>query len=389
MEYSKIGKELEIYTNIDYIGKGFPIMLPNGAKMMKILQEMVQSEEEKRGYLEVKTPSASRAEIYMIEDRWEIKKNEIFKVQAKEEENYIVLRPYVKPFHCSIFNTKHHSYRELPIKYSETSTVFRDEPSSKIKGLTCMRQYTFSDASIFLSMEQLEKELKQSVEIEKLFMSKLGLDIEFKISNWDTSKKEEYIGTIEEWDTCTRLMKKVLDDQIIKYTENTDAKMYGPSIQIFYNDKMLAKIEIDFEITHRFDLKYTDKNGLEKVPIYINRQELGSYESMIAILTEKYEGEFPLWLTPMQCMVIPELDEYIDYANKIKESLRENKIRAKLDITEKSTEERIKKAKDLKIPYIIVITKKEYNNNQVLVIKKEEQKEYTVDKILKEIVERK
>ena len=220
-------------------------------------------------------------------------------------------------------------------------------------------------------------------------MSKLGLDIEFKISNWDTSKKEEYIGTIEEWDTCTRLMKKGLDDQSIKYTENTDAKMYGPSIQIFYNDKMLAKIEIDFEITHRFDLKYTDKNGLEKVPIYINRQELGSYESMIAILTEKYEGEFPLWLTPMQCIVIPELDEYIDYANKIKENLRENKIRAKLDIIEKSTEERIKKAKDLKIPYIIVITKKEYNNNQVLVIKKEEQKEYTVDEILKEIVERK
>ena len=126
MEYSKIGKELEIYTNIDYIGKGFPIMLPNGAKMMKILQEMVQSEEEKRGYLEVKTPSASRAEIYMIEDRWEIKKEEIFKVQAEEEENCIVLRPYVKPFHCSIFNTKHHSYRELPIKYSETSTVFID-----------------------------------------------------------------------------------------------------------------------------------------------------------------------------------------------------------------------------------------------------------------------
>lgn len=369
MEYSKLGKELEIYTSIDYIGKGFPIILPNGAKMIKILKEMVESEEEKRGYMQVRTPSASRAEIYMIEDRWEIEKEQVFKIQEKEEEkNYIVLKPYVRPFHCSIFSTKHHSYKELPIKYSETSTVFRDEPTSKIKGLTCMRQYSFSDASIFLSEEQLEKELKESVEIETIFMDKLGLDIEFKISNWNSSKKEEYIGTIREWDMCINLMKKVLDDNNIKYTENTQAKMYGPSIQIFYNNKLLAKIEIDFEITHRFGLKYTDKDGLEKVPIYINRQDLGSYENMLAILIEKYQGKFPTWIAPIQCTIIPELDEYIDYANEIKEKLRERKVRVTQDNTDKSLEERVKKAINLKIPYIVLITKKEYNNNQVKVI---------------------
>ena len=182
MEYSKLGKELEIYTNVDYIGKGFPIILPNGAKMMKILQEMVEDEEEKRGYSIVRTPSCSRAEIYMIEDRWEQEKDDIFKIEDEEEQNSIVLRPYVRPFHCSLYATKPHSYKELPVKLSETSTVFRDEPTSKIRGLTCMRQYSFSDASIFTSPKLLEKTLKESVEIEKYFMDKLNLNVEYRIS---------------------------------------------------------------------------------------------------------------------------------------------------------------------------------------------------------------
>ena len=216
MEYSKLGKELEIYTTIDYIGKGFPIILPNGAKMIKILREMVEDEEEKRGYMVVRTPSASRAEIYMIEDRWEIEKDEIFKIENEDEINSIVLRPYVKPFHCSMYQIGEHSYKELPIKYSETSTVFRDEPTSKLRGLTCMRQYSFSDASIFMTFEQIEKIIKESVEIEQIFMEKLGLNVEFKISNWNDKAKEEYIGTINEWNTCISLMKKVLDEKKYK-----------------------------------------------------------------------------------------------------------------------------------------------------------------------------
>ena len=391
MEYSKLGKELEIYTTVDYIGKGFPIILPNGAKMIKILRDMVQDEEEKRGYMIVGTPSASRAEIYMIEDRWELEKKEIFTIEAEEEANSIVLRPYVRPFHCSMYSTKQHSYKELPIKYSETSTVFRDEPTSKIRGLTCMRQYSFSDASIFLTIEQLEKVLKESVELEELFMNKLGLNVEFRISNWNDKQKEEYIGTIKEWDTCINAMKKVLTEKNINFIENNDAKMYGPSIQVFYNGKLLAKIEIDFEITHRFDLKYTDKDGLEKFPLYIHRQDLGSYESMLAILIEKYQGEFPTWLAPVQCMIIPELDEYIDYANQMKENLRERRVRVSVDFTDKSVEEKLKKAKLFKIPYIVLIGKKEYNNNEILVIRygKEEPKKYTMEEVIEKFERRK
>lgn len=384
MEYSKLGKELEIYTTIDYIGKGFPIILPNGAKMIKILREMVEDEEEKRGYMVVRTPSASRAEIYMIEDRWEIEKDEIFKIENEDEINSIVLKPYVKPFHCSMYQIGEHSYKELPIKYSETSTVFRDEPTSKLRGLTCMRQYSFSDASIFMTFEQIEKIIKESVEIEQIFMEKLGLNVEFKISNWNDKAKEEYIGTINEWNTCISLMKKVLDEKNIKYEENKYAKMYGPSIQLFYNSKLLAKIEVDFEITHRFDLKYTDKDGKEKFPIYIHRQNLGCYESMLAILIERYGGEFPTWIAPVQCVIIPEYDEYIDYANKLKEELKIRRVRVNIDYTDKGINEKIEKAKKFKIPYIVLIGKKEYNNNYVSVIRygKEGIKEYTLDEVI-------
>ena len=390
MEYSKLGKELEIYTTIDYIGKGFPIILPNGAKMIKILRDLVEDEEEKRGYMIVRTPSASRAEIYMIEDRWELEKDEIFKIEAEDEENAIVLRPYVRPFHCSMYATKQHSYKELPVKYSETSTVFRDEPTSKIRGLTCMRQYSFSDASIFATVEQLEQVLKESVEIENFFMEKLGLAVEYRISNWNDKVKEEYIGTIKEWDTCVSLMKKVLKEKNIEFVENDNAKMYGPSIQVFYNSKLLAKIEIDFEITHRFDLKYTDKDGLEKFPLYIHRQDLGSYESMLAILIEKYQGEFPTWIAPVQCKIIPEYDEYIDYANDMKEKLRERRVRAEVDVSNKTVEEKIEKAKFFKIPYIVLIGKKEYNNNEISVIRygKDEIKKYTPEEVIQKFERR-
>ena len=391
MEYSKLGKELEIFTSVDYIGKGFPIILPNGAKMIKILREMVEDEEEKRGYMIVRTPSASRAEIYMIEDRWEQEKDEIFTIEADEEQNSIVLRPYVRPFHCSLYATKQHSYKELPIKLSETSTVFRDEPTSKIRGLTCMRQYSFSDASIFTSPELLEKTLKESVEIEKYFMDKLNLNVEYKISTWNTNNKEDYIGTINEWNMCAGAMEKVLKDSNTNYIINQNAKMYGPSIQVYYNSKLLAKIEIDFEITHRFDLKYTDKDGLEKFPIYIHRQDLGSYESMLAILIEKYQGEFPTWIAPIQCIIIPEYDEYIDYANTMKEKLRDRRIRVSVDFTDKTIDEKIKKAKKFKIPYIVLIGKEEYNNNKVSVIRhgKREVKNYTLEEVMQRFERRK
>lgn len=247
-----------------------------------------------------------------------------------------------------------------------------------------MRQYSFSDASIFTSPELLEKTLKESVEIEKYFMDKLDLNVEYRISTWNTSKKEEYIGTINEWNMCAIAMEKALNESKITYTKNQDAKMYGPSIQVYYNGKLLAKIEIDFEITHRFDLKYTDKDGLEKFPLYVHRQDLGSYESMLAILIEKYQGEFPTWIAPVQCIIIPEYDEYIDYANQMKDKLRERRVRVSVDFTDKDLDEKIEKAKKFKIPYIVLIGKEEYNSNKVSVIRydKKDIKHYTLEEVM-------
>jgi len=364
MEYSEIGKELEIYTNIDYIGKGFPTILPNGSRMIKLLEQMIEEEEEKRGYMTVKTPSVSRAEIYMIEDRWKIKKKEIFKIGNEENEDTIVLRPYARPFHCSIFKQKQYNYKEMPIKYSETSSVFRDESSDEIDGLNCIRQCTFSDASIFLLPEQLEEMLKESVELEQIFMDKFN---------------------------AIKLMKKVLDDKKIPYLEANDAKIYGPSIGIYYNKKLLAKIEIDFEIIHRFDLKYIDKDGLEQFPVYIHRQDIGSYESMLSILIEKYKGNFPTWIAPIQCTIIIEYDEYLEYAEEMKNKLRQRGVRVEIDIAGESIENRIQKAKKICTPYIVVISRKEYNNNQVSVFRygKEETKKYTMEEVMQKFERRK
>lgn len=197
-------------------------------------------------------------------------------------------------------------------------------------------------------------------------------------------KKKNILARFGEWNMCLNVMEKVLQDKKIAYTKNEMAKMYGPSIQVFYNNKLLAKIEIDFEISHRFDLKYTSKEGNAEFPMYIHRQDLGCYESMLAILIERYGGDFPTWMAPVQCIIIPEYDEYIDYSNEMKEKLRDRRVRVETDFSDKTVAEKIKRAKKFKIPYIALIGKEEFNNNKVSVIRrgKEEIKEYTIEEVM-------
>ena len=204
-EINKLGKELEIYTTIDYVGKGFPVILPKGAKMIKIIRDYVEREEEKNGYKVVRTPSVSKAEIYKIEDRYDIEKEELFTIKTGEDEseenNNIVLKPYSQPFHCSIYNTKQHTYKELPIKYSETSMIFRNEKEAK--GITKARQFTLSDASIFSIKADLLKQIKDAIIMQKKFIDKMELDVTYTVKYWDEDKKENYIGQVEEWNFVT------------------------------------------------------------------------------------------------------------------------------------------------------------------------------------------
>ncbi len=370
-EINKLGKQLELYTYADYIGKGFPIILPKGAKLINLIRNYVESEEAKYGYEVVRTPNVSRAEIYKIEDRLDLGKKEMFIIKSndeeeeKREENSIVLRPYSAPFHCCVYKTKQRSYKNLPIKLSETSTVYRNERD--IKGISKTRQITLSDASIFVIPEQLESEIKESLELQQSFISKLGLDVKYYVATWNDNKKEDYIGQIDEWNSVTTAMKNALNSLNIPFEENKKAKMYGPSIQIFYEEKEFSSMQIDFEIVHRFDLTYVDKDNEEKYPIYVHRTSVGSYENLLGILIEKYQGEFPLWIAPIQVIIITESDEYEPFAKEIEEKMLKEGIRVKVDYSDTNVQNKEYKAVDQKIPYIVMIGKNEFENKKIKV----------------------
>ena len=388
-EINKLGKELELFTYADYIGKGFPIFLPKGAKLINLIRNYVESEEAKYGYEVVRTPNVSKAEIYKIEDRFNQYKDQMFIIKSNDnEENWLVLRPYASPFHCAIYKNKQRSYKNLPIKLSETSTVYRNEKD--IKGISKTRQVTLSDASIFVTQENLEKEIKEALQIQQNFISKLGLEVSYYVSNWNTSKKEEYIGQIEEWEYTTNAMKNALDSLNIPYEENNKALMYGPSIQIMHNKKEFSSMQIDFEIVHRFDLTYVNKDDEEKFPIYIYRTSVGSYENLLSILLEKYEGDFPLWIAPIQAVIISEDDEYNGFAMEILDKLLKSGIRVNFDNSDTNLQNKQYKAFEQKIPYTIKIGKNEFDNKKIKVRSKEYiDKMMDVDNLIQEILGKK
>ena len=280
-----------------------------------------------------------------------------------EEDNSIVLRPYSMPFHCSVYSLKQHSYKELPVKFSETSTVFRNERD--IKGIGRTRQITMSDASIFTTHEGLTKQIKESLNLQKKCIDNLGLEVRYAISNWDNTRKEDYIGTINEWDYAVSSMKKALEDMKIEYTEDDNARMYGPSIVAYIGRQELSRVQIDFEIVHRFDLKYVNSENEEVFPIYIHRTSIGSYERLLEILIEKYQGEFPLWIAPVQVQIISAGEEFDDYVKEIKDRMIRENIRVEEDKSDNNIQSKEYRAVDLKVPYIVKIGKKQYNDKSV------------------------
>lgn len=383
-DINKLGKKLELYNSVSYIGKGFPIFLPRGAKIVKIIRDYIESEEEKAGYSILRTPSVSRAEIYRIEDRLESQKDEMFIIKSQDEEdNSIVLRPYSMPFHCSVYSLKQHSYKELPVKFSETSTVFRNERD--IKGIGRTRQITMSDASIFTTHEGLTKQIKESLNLQKKCIDNLGLEVRYAISNWDNTRKEDYIGTINEWDYAVSSMKKALEDMKIEYTEDDNARMYGPSIVAYIGRQELSRVQIDFEIVHRFDLKYVNSENEEAFPIYIHRTSIGSYERLLEILIEKYQGEFPLWIAPVQVQIISAGEEFDDYVKEIKDRMIRENIRVEEDKSDNNIQSKEYRAVDLKVPYIVKIGKKQYNDKSVEVRSNVGTREMELDDLINEI----
>lgn len=375
-EINKLGKELELYTSLDYVGKGFPIIMPNGSKIIKIIRNYVEWVEEQNGYKNVRTPSISNSEIYKIADRYNEEKrryfivensNNLFNDNANGVQNDIVLKPDVQPFHCSIYKMTQHSYKELPVKYCETSTVFRNERD--IKGIMRTRQITLSDASIFCEFKNIKNEIKSSIMLQKEITQKLGIELNYVISTWDDNSKENYIGQINEWNSCDTAMKDVLDELNVKYKIDENAKMYGPSVKSYYNGNEFSVLQIDFEITHRFDLKYKNNKNEDETPIYIHHTLIGSYENLLNVLIERYEGFFPFVIAPVQVKIIADDEIYNDYSEKILKLLLENSIRAEIDNSKSNSNEKFDKNLSMRIPYIVKIGKQEMNSETLMVTK--------------------
>ncbi|WP_294188859.1 threonine--tRNA ligase [uncultured Clostridium sp.] len=375
-DHNKLGRELKIFTTDEKIGQGLPLLMPKGAKIIQLLQRWVEDEEEKRGYVFTKTPSMSKNDLFKVSGHWDHYKDGMFVLGDEEKDAEVMaLRPMTCPFQYTIYNAEQHSYRELPIRYSETSTLYRNESSGEMHGLIRVRQFTLADGHIVCRPDQVEEEFKGSLELIKHIMSTLGIDgdISYRFSKWDPNNTEKYINNPEAWEETQVLMKGILDHLGVNYVEaEGEAAFYGPKLDIQFKnvhgkEDTIITIQIDFALAERFDMTYIDKDGNKKRPYIIHRSSIGCYERTLAMLIEKYAGAFPTWLSPTQAIVLPISDKYNDYAESIVKDFKNAGIRIDGDYRAEKIGYKIREARLERIPYILVVGEKEASNNEVSV----------------------
>lgn len=375
-DHNKLGRELRIFTTDEKVGQGLPLIMPKGAKIIQLLQRWVEDEEEKRGYVFTKTPSMSKNDLFKVSGHWDHYKDGMFVLGDEEkDEEVMALRPMTCPFQYTIYNAEQHSYRELPIRYAETSTLYRNEASGEMHGLIRVRQFTLSDGHIVCRPDQIEEEFKGCVELINHIMSTLGIDgdISFRFSKWDPNNTEKYINNPEAWEETQVLMKGILDHLGINYVEaEGEAAFYGPKLDIQFKnvhgkEDTIITIQIDFALAERFDMTYIDKDGNKKRPYIIHRSSIGCYERTLAMLIEKYAGAFPTWLAPTQAIVLPISDKYNDYAESIVKDFKNAGIRISGDYRAEKIGYKIREARLERIPYILVVGEKEASNNEASV----------------------
>lgn len=375
-DHNKLGRELKLFTTDEKVGQGLPLLMPKGAKIIQILQRWVEDEEEKRGYVLTKTPFMAKSDLYKVSGHWDHYKDGMFVLGDEEKDDEIfALRPMTCPFQYTIYNAEQHSYRDLPIRYGETSTLFRNEASGEMHGLIRVRQFTLSDGHLIVTPEQLEDEFKGVVELIKYIMDTLGIsdDISYRFSKWDPNNTEKYINDPEAWNKTQDIMRTILNHLNIDYVEADDeAAFYGPKLDIQFKnvhgkEDTIITVQIDFALAERFDMTYIDKNGEKKRPYIIHRSSIGCYERTLAMLIEKYAGAFPTWLSPTQVKVLPISDKYNDYAESVTRKLRDNGIRVETDYRAEKIGYKIREARLERTPYILVVGEKEAQNNEVSV----------------------
>ena len=377
-DHNKLGRELEYFTTVDVIGQGLPILLPKGARVIQTLQRWVEDEEEKRGYLLTKTPLLAKRELYKISGHWDHYLDGMFVLGDPHDETKecFALRPMTCPFQYQVYLNRARSYRDLPMRLGETSTLFRNEDSGEMHGLIRVRQFTISEGHIVLRPDQLEEEFKRCLDLAKYCLGTVGLleDCTFRFSQWDPANpNNKYEGTAEQWNEAQEIMGRILDDLDVKYTVGIDeAAFYGPKLDIQYKnvfgkEDTLVTIQIDLLLAERFGMEYTDQNGQKVRPYIIHRTSLGCYERTLAYLIEKYAGALPLWMMPTQVRVLPITDRAHDYAQEIVDRLRDAGIRAESDYRSEKLGYKIREAQMQKIPYMLVVGDRDMENQTVSV----------------------
>ena len=375
-DHNILGRQLGYFTTCDLIGQGLPILLPNGARVIQTLQRFVEDEEQRRGWLLTKTPYMAKSDLYKLSGHWDHYQDGMFILgdESKDDEVF-ALRPMTCPFQYQAYLNKKRSYRDLPLRYNETSTLFRNEASGEMHGLIRVRQFTISEGHLMCRPDQLEDEFKKCLELAIFMLKTLGLyeDVSYRFSMWDPNDRKKYIGTPEQWDEAQGIMRKILTHLEIPYVEGIgEAAFYGPKLDIqiknvFGKEDTLITIQIDQMLAEKFGMEYVDADGLKKNPYIIHRTSIGCYERTLALLIEKYAGALPMWLMPEQVRILPISDRLLPEAKKIEEKLQAARLRVTTDSRSEKIGYKIREAQLEKIPYMLVVGDKEVQENLVAV----------------------
>lgn len=384
-DHNRLGREMDLFTTVDVIGQGLPLFMPNGTKMIQKLQRWIEDlEDNEWGYVRTKTPFMAKSDLYKISDHWGHYKEGMFILGDDDEDengnsvsgnDIFALRPMTCPFQYYVYKARQKSYRDLPYRMGETSTIFRNEDSGEMHGLTRVRQFTISEGHLICTPEQIAGEFKDCVRLARYCLKTLGLeeDVTYRMSKWDPDHTDKYLGTAKEWDKVENAMREILDDIGLEYTEEKgEAAFYGPKLDIqaknvYGKEDTMITVQLDMFLSERFDMYYIDENGEKKRPYIIHRTSMGCYERTLAWLIEKYAGKFPTWLCPEQVRVLPISEKFTNYAEKVLAELKKNGIDATVDNRSEKIGYKIREARLDKLPYMLVVGAQEEEAGKVSV----------------------
>lgn len=375
-DHNKLGREMELFTTVDVIGQGLPLIMPKGEIMIRTMQRWIEDEEEKRGYVRTKTPLMAKSDLYKISGHWDHYKDGMFVLGDEEKDKEVfALRPMTCPFQYYVYKASQKSYRDLPLRYGETSTLFRNEDSGEMHGLTRVRQFTISEGHLIVRPDQMVEEFKGCLELAKYCLETLGVeeDVTYHLSKWDPNDRKKYIGEPEVWEETEGHIRNILNEIGVEFTEDVgEAAFYGPKVDInaknvYGKEDTMITIQWDALLAEQFDMYYVDQNGEKIRPYIIHRTSIGCYERTLAWLIEKYAGLFPTWLCPEQVRVLPISEKYADYAAKIEKELKDNGIRCSVDNRSEKIGFKIRESRLNRVPYMLVVGQKEEEENKVSV----------------------